>query len=101
MELSAPARYTECIDYEILRLSVHIFVISWHYPFLADGIDVGYAVDFLDAKVEATTRIQQQSKPHLDGITLGYAEYNTWNISKHHKVCSCGFARGNISSGLL
>jgi len=54
LELSAPARYIECIDYEIVRLSVHIFIRSWHEPFFAHGIDVGYAVDFLDAKVEAT-----------------------------------------------
>ena len=30
LELSAPARYIECIDYEIIRLNVHIFIRSWH-----------------------------------------------------------------------
>jgi len=53
-------------------------------------------VDFLDAKLEA--RIQPQPKPHLDGIALGYAEFNTWISSQHHKVCSCGFAHGIIPS---
>jgi len=58
--------------YEIFRLSVHVLIRSWHEPFHAHGIDGGYVVDFLDVKLEA--RIQRQPKPHLDSITLGYAE---------------------------
>ena len=60
----------------------------------AHGIDSGDAVDFLGAKLQQP----QAPKPHLDGLTLGYAEYNTYISFQHHKVCSCCFACKNIPS---